>query len=89
MEPSSSFMSQNTQPSKPDAPQSLNTFSYKSNPSQQSQKPSTNNNTTPMTYKFGARTIPSTYVFIERRHIYAMVNPCGFSIGHVLICPIR
>ena len=28
-------------------------------------------------------------MFIDRRHVFVMVNPKGLSQGHVLICPVR
>ena len=43
----------------------------------------------PMTYRFGDKIIPTSYVFISRRHVYAMVNPFSSSGGHVIVVPTR
>jgi diadenosine tetraphosphate (Ap4A) HIT family hydrolase len=43
----------------------------------------------PTTYRFGDRIIPSSYVFISRRHVYAMVNPTSPTYGHVIVVPTR
>ena len=40
-------------------------------------------------HQIAIKIIPSSLVFIDRRHIFAMVNPRGMSQAHVLICPVR
>ena len=43
----------------------------------------------PALYRLGARSVPSSQVFIARKHVFAMVNPRGLLPGHVLVCPAR
>ena len=43
----------------------------------------------PTSFRLGARLIPSSQVFIARRHVFAAVHPRGLAPGHVIVCPVR
>lgn len=50
---------------------------------------SDSSNMAPTNYRFGDKIIPSSQVFIARRHVYAMVSSRPIMMGHIIVCPTR